>query len=265
MMRIVRFEDENGQVVTGAWVDDGRARRIEGDLFGDFRVSDEEVRVGRRLAPVRPTNVVAIGLNYRRHAVESGASVPDHPLVFAKLTTSVIGPGEPIILPREAPDEVDYEAELAVVIGRRARRVSEQDALGYVLGYMCANDVSARDCQRRIDLQWTRAKSFDTFGPLGPWLVVDRAIDPDALRVKATINGQTMQDSNTSDMIFSVPQLVSYLSRQFTLVPGTVILTGTPEGVGMGRQPPRYLREGDEVSVEVEGLGTLRNPVVREP
>jgi len=263
-MRIVRFEDEHGQVVTGELVGDGQARRIEGDLFGDFHVTDEVVGIRRWLAPVQPVNLLAIGLNYRRHAAESGASVPDHPLVFAKLTTCVTGTNEPIILPREAPDEVDYEAELAVVIGRTARRVPEADALQYVLGYMCGNDVSARDCQRRIDLQWTRAKSFDTFGPLGPWLVTDPGIDPNALSIKTLLNGQVMQDSNTRDMIFSVPALISYLSRQFTLVPGTVILTGTPEGVGMGQSPPRYLREGDEVVVEIEGLGALRNPVVRE-
>lgn len=263
-MRIVRFEDSGGRTVLGQWVEEGKARRIEGDLFGEFHVTDDVVPVQRLLAPVQPVNLLAIGMNYRLHAVESGKEAPDHPLVFAKVTTCVIGPDMPIVLPAEAPDEVDYEAELAVVIGRSARRVSEADALRHVLGYMCANDVSARDCQTRIDLQWTRAKSFDTFGPLGPWLVTDPGIDPGTLQVRASLNGQVVQDANTCDMIFSVPTLISYLSHQFTLVPGTVLLTGTPSGVGMGQKPPRYLRDGDEIAVEVEGLGTLRNPVRRE-
>ena len=263
-MKIVRFEDPQGRIVIGHWIDAGSARRIEGDLFGQFRVTDDVVEIRRLLAPVEPVNLLAIGMNYRLHAIESGKEPPDHPLVFAKVTTCVIGPDAPILLPAEAPDEVDYEAELAVVIGRTARHVSEEDALTYVLGYMSANDVSARDCQRRIDLQWTRAKSFDTFGPLGPWLVIDPEIDPDALQVQARLNGRIVQDSNTRDMIFSVRTLISYLSRQFTLVPGTVILTGTPSGVGMGQNPPCYLRDGDEIVIEVEGLGSLKNPVRRE-
>ena len=210
-------------------------------------------------------NVIAIGLNYRRHAAEGGHQVPEFPLVFVKLTTSVIGPGDPILLPTDAPDEVDYEAELAVVIGKTARKVSEADALKYVLGYTCANDVSARDCQVRRDKQWARAKGFDTFCPLGPCLLIDPKQDPNALPIRCRLNGKVMQDSNTADMIFSVPRLISYLSHQFTLLPGTVIVTGTPEGVGVARKPPVFLRDGDTIAVEIDGIGELVNPVKRRP
>jgi 2-keto-4-pentenoate hydratase/2-oxohepta-3-ene-1,7-dioic acid hydratase in catechol pathway len=261
-MKLIRFEDERGQVLLGVPADEQRASVVEGTLFGERRVTDRQAAVRRLLAPVEPVNIIAIGLNYRRHAAESGASVPEHPLVFAKFTSSVIGPGDPIVLPADAPDEVDYEAELAVVIGRTARKVSEVDALKYVLGYTCANDVSARDCQRHRDRQWTRAKSFDTFCPLGPALLIDPAVNPNALAIRARLNGETVQDSSTGDMIFSVPQLISYLSQHFTLAPGTVILTGTPEGVGFGRTPPRYLRPGDTINIEIDGIGELSNPVI---
>ena len=260
-MKIIRFEDPQGRVQLGEQIDDRTARLIEGDLFGDFKVSSRTAMVRRLLAPVQPVNFIAIGLNYHKHAEESGMPIPKEPLVFAKLTTCVIGPGEPIVLPADAPDEVDYEAELAVVIGRTARKVSPADALQYVLGYCCANDVSARDCQRRRDKQWTRAKSFDTFGPLGPCLVVDPELGPNDLPIRAILNGKVLQDSNTRDMIFSVPHLVSYLSQHFTLPPGTVILTGTPGGVGYARKPPVYLRPGDQVTIEIEGIGRLTNPV----
>ncbi len=263
-MRLIRFEDGNGQVRTGEQVGTDEARLIRGDVFGKHEMTDETARIRRLLAPVEPPNVIAIGLNYQRHAAESGAQLPDHPLVFFKLTTSVIAPGEPIILPADAPDEVDYEAELAVVIGRKARKVSEADALRYVLGYTCANDVSARDCQISRDKQWARAKGFDTFCPLGPCVVIDPALNPNALSIRARLNGRTMQDSNTADMIFSVPRLISYLSHQFTLLPGTVICTGTPEGVGCARKPPVYLKPGDCITIEIESIGELTNPVVHD-
>jgi 2-keto-4-pentenoate hydratase/2-oxohepta-3-ene-1,7-dioic acid hydratase in catechol pathway len=215
------------------------------------------------LAPIDPPNVLAIGLNYGRHARESGMKLPDHPLLFIKATTSVIGPDQPIVLPRVAPSEVDYEAELCLIIGKRARNVSEAEALDYVLGYTCGNDVSARDCQLRLDGQWARGKSFDTFCPLGPWIETEVA-DPDNLRIRSLLNGQVMQDSSTSDLIFNCRQLVSFLSHSMTLLPGTVIMTGTPEGVGFVRKPPVYLQAGDVIEVEVEGLGTLRSEVVPE-
>lgn len=260
-MKLIRFEDGAGRVQYGEAVDGGKARVIEGDLFGSFQLTDKTAEVRRLLAPVTPVNLIAIGLNYRKHAEEGGKALPDEPLVFVKLTTSVIAPGEAIVLPASAPDEVDYESELAVVIGKTARKVSEADALKYVLGYTCANDVSARDCQIRRDQQWARAKGFDTFCPLGPCLLIDPKVDPNKFPIRGRLNGKLMQDSNTADMIFSVPRLISYLSHQFTLLPGTVIITGTPEGVGCARKPAVYLRPGDTFTVEIEGIGALINPV----
>jgi 2-keto-4-pentenoate hydratase/2-oxohepta-3-ene-1,7-dioic acid hydratase in catechol pathway len=264
-MKIIRFEDKGGAIRYGEPVDAKRANLIEGDIFGEHRVTTQTAEIRRLVAPIMPVNVIAIGLNYRRHAEESKSTLPDAPLVFVKLTTTVIGPEESILLPEDAPSEVDYEAELAVVIGKPARKVSEGDALKYVLGYTCANDVSARDCQRVRDRQWARAKGFDTFCPLGPAILIDRSVDPNALPIRSRLNGETVQSSNTSDMIFSVKRLISYLSHQFTLLPGTLILTGTPEGVGMGRTPPRYLRQGDRIAIEIDGIGELSNPVARDP
>ena len=263
-MKVVRFEDSSGKVCCGEWIAPDQARLISGDLYGSHEVTSQTAKIKRLLAPVAPVNVIAIGLNYRRHAAEGGHQVPEFPLVFVKLTTSVIAPGDPILLPTDAPDEVDYEAELAVVIGKTARKVSEADALKYVLGYTCGNDVSARDCQVRRDKQWARAKGFDTFCPLGPCLLVDPKQDPNAFPIRARLNGKVMQDSNTADMIFSVPRLISYLSHQFTLLPSTVIMTGTPEGVGCARKPPVFLREGDSIAVEIDGIGELVNPVKRD-
>ena len=211
------------------------------------------------LPPVEPPNIIALGLNYRDHARETGVAAPPEPVVFLKATTSLIGHGQAIILPAEAPDEVDYEAELVVVIGRKAKNVSKDQALEHIFGYTCGNDVSARDCQMRRDRQWARAKSFDTFCPLGPW--IETELDPSALSVRCRLNGAVMQEGSTADMMLDVPSIVSYLSRQMTLLPGTCILTGTPPGVGWARTPPVYLRPGDVVEVEISGIGTLRNPV----
>lgn len=265
-MLIVRFMDHAGRVGWGQLLDGQKALPLHGELFGRHEFGRRPVDVVKRLSPVDPPNVFAIGLNYRGHAEEQGLrTLPDHPLIFLKATTSVTGPGAPIVLPESAPDEVDYEAELAVIIGTSCRRVSEADAAKYIFGFSCANDVSARDCQKRIDKQWARGKSFDTFCPLGPAIATPDAFDPSAVRIRATVNDEVMQDASTADLIFSVPALVSYLSHQFTLVPGTVILTGTPAGVGFTRNPPRYLRDGDVVIVEIDGIGRLSNPVVREP
>ncbi|OPZ26116.1 MAG: Ureidoglycolate lyase [Lentisphaerae bacterium ADurb.BinA184] len=214
------------------------------------------------LAPVEPPNVLAIGLNYRRHAAESGKAPPDHPILFIKATTAVVGPGAPIVLPRMAPDEVDYEAELVAVIGRTARHVAAGEAMRYVFGCTCGNDVSARDCQLRLDGQWARGKSFDSFCPLGPW--IDTEVCPDDLAVCSRLNGQTMQESRTSDMVFGVADLVAFLSSVMTLLPGTVIMTGTPAGVGWARRPPVFLRPGDTIEVTIEGIGNLVNPVVAD-
>jgi len=260
-MRLARFLTDEGRECVGRLVAERVAEPLLGELFGTLAFAATRVHVARFLPPVRPPNIFAIGRNYGAHAAETGANLPDTPLVFLKATTALIGDGDAIVLPAAAPDEVDFEAELAIVIGRVARCVSEASALDYVLGYTCANDVSARDCQRR-DKQWTRAKSFDTFCPLGPWIVTADEVDPQQCVIRSRLNGRLMQEAHTGAMVFSCRQLVSWLSHQFTLLPGTVILTGTPEGVGMARQPPVFLRPGDRIEVEIEGIGTLSNPVV---
>lgn len=208
----------------------------------------------------RPGKIVAAGLNYRDHAGEATVAAPTSPILFAKWGTCLIGPDEPIVIPAGI-DEVDWEAELAVVIGRTARHVGVDDALDFVKGYTCMNDVSARRVQRD-DGQWTRAKSFDTFGPVGPRLVPASEIpDPQVLGIRARVNGELMQDSNTSAMIFSVAFLISYISAGITLEPGDLITTGTPSGVGAFRPAPIFLHPGDRVEVEIDGIGTLSNPV----
>lgn len=213
------------------------------------------------LAPIaRPGSVIAIGLNYADHAAESGLDAPDAPVMFPKLPQSIIGPSDTIRWTADQSTEVDYEAELAVVMARDTRDVDVDDALDHVLGYTCCNDVSARDAQFS-DGQWLRSKSFDTFCPLGPWLVTpDEITDPQDLAITCTLNGQRLQDSNTSQMIFDVAQIISYASRFFTLRAGDVITTGTPAGVGFARRPPIYLHSGDTVEVEIEGIGVLSNP-----
>jgi 2-keto-4-pentenoate hydratase/2-oxohepta-3-ene-1,7-dioic acid hydratase in catechol pathway len=219
------------------------------------------------LAPVVPTAIWCIGLNYRQHAAETHAKIPDYPILFAKGLNAVQNPGDPIEIPTHLrSDEVDYEGELAVVIGKTCKNVRRQDALNYVLGYTAANDVSARDWQKnRGGGQWCRGKTFDTFCPLGPCLVTpDEIPNPNALRLRTLLNGEVMQDSNTNDMIFDVPALIEFLSGSTTLLPGTVILTGTPQGVGMARNPPVWLKPGDTITVEVEKIGQLTNPVANE-
>lgn len=260
-MRLGRFMTTDNRVIVGQLVDDNTAKPLVGELFGALTFADETVAITRFLPPVTPPNIFAIGRNYRAHAAETGSRVPEKPLIFQKATTAVIGHQDEIEIPAAAPDEVDFEAELAIIIGRRARHVPEDQALDYVLGYTCANDVSARDCQRN-DKQWARAKGFDTFCPLGPWLVTADEIDPQNVAVRSVLNGAPMQDGNTSAMIHSCRKLISYLSDQFTLLPGTLILTGTPEGVGMAREPAVFLKPGDEITVEVAGIGRLTNRVV---
>lgn len=261
-MRIgrIEFEGEPRYAVLDGEICD----LVDGDLFGAWRPAGRTVPMSqtRLLAPMSPRQIVAVGLNYRRHAAEGGRPIPEAPVLFLKGVNAVIGPGEPIVLPNMAPDEVDYEAELVVVIGRRAKNVPEDEADDYVLGYTCGNDVSARDCQMRLDQQWARAKSFDTFAPLGPW--IETELDPEQVRVRTDLNGERMQDSDTADMVFSCRELVSYVSRCMTLVPGSVLMTGTPGGVGFARTPQVFLRDGDTVTVEVDGIGRLTNPVRRE-
>ena len=214
-----------------------------------------------QLPIARPGKVIAVGLNYRDHAAETGQELPTSPMLFAKWQTCLIGNGEPIVLPTLS-DKVDFEAELGVVIGRAARNVGVDDALDVVAGYLCANDVSARDLQR-ADKQYSRAKSLDTFGPIGPRLVPAAEIpDPQRLRIRSILNGQVMQDSNTANMVFSVRELIAFIAKGITLEPGDLIVTGTPAGVGLARDPQVFLQAGDTISVEIDGLGELTNPVV---
>jgi 2-keto-4-pentenoate hydratase/2-oxohepta-3-ene-1,7-dioic acid hydratase in catechol pathway len=242
------------------------ARIIEGDLFFNPTYTDRVVPIAGLMAPLSPAIIYAVGLNYHRHADETGVSPPDSLVVFMKAVTSIVGHGEPVLLPLAGPDEVDYEAEMAIVIGKTGKNIPRDKADDHIFGYCCANDISARDWQlKKQKGQWVRAKSFDTFCPLGPAIVTgDDVGNPDALRISTRLNGRTLQDSTTADMIFSVRDIVCDLSRSVTLLPGTVILTGTPEGVGFARKPPIYLAPGDEISVEIDGLGTLTNPVAME-
>ena len=265
-MRIVRYLDRAGRAHYGS--EEGtRVRPIEGDIFGDYKVTNATADVARMLAPIEPRQFLCIGLNYRRHATETNAKIPDYPILFFKGVNAVQDPGEPIVIPGHlASTEVDYECELAVVIGRACKNVARAEALDYVLGYTCGNDVSARDWQiRNGGGQWCRGKTFDTFAPLGPSLVTpDEIPDPNALKIATILNGERVQDWTTGDMIFDVPSLIEFLSGSTTLVPGTVILTGTPHGVGMARKPPLWLKPGDLVTVEIEKIGQLTNPVVAE-
>jgi 2-keto-4-pentenoate hydratase/2-oxohepta-3-ene-1,7-dioic acid hydratase in catechol pathway len=270
-MRLIRFETPDGRVLQGEPTDTDAAaartaRVVAGDLDTGPHPTGETASIVRLLAPVQPVNIFCIGLNYRAHAAETGAALPEHPVVFMKPTTTVIGPGAAIPLPAacEHGPEVDYEAELAVVIGRRARNVSAARALDYVLGYTCANDVSARRWQKHGGGgQWVRGKGFDGFCPLGPVLVsADDIPDPQRLELRCQLNGREMQQGSTADMIFPVAELIAFLSRDTTLLPGTLLLTGTPPGVGFARRPPVFLADGDRVAVTIEGIGRLTNTVV---
>ena len=266
-MRIIRYQDPQGAVRYAAQQPDGSTRQIVGDIFGAYEVTQEPARVEKLLAPVAPVAFFCIGLNYRRHAEEGNAPIPQFPVLFMKSPAAVQNPGDPILLPRHLrSDEVDYECELAVVIGRRCKNVPKEKALDYVLGYTCANDVSARDWQGKWgSSQWCRGKTFDTFAPLGPCLVLkDEIPNPNALKIRTVLNGQVMQDWNTDDMIFDVPTLITFLGGSTTLLPGTVILTGTPHGVGFARKPPVFLKPGDNITIEIEKIGALTNPVRAE-
>jgi len=265
-MKILRYLNRNGEIRYAA-DRDGTPYEISGDIYGDYSVTETKADVVKLLAPVEPSNILCIGLNYRRHAEESGAKPPECPVLFVKGNNSLQHPGDPIELPRHLrSDEVDYECELAVVIGKRCKNVTKADALNYVLGYTCANDVSSRDWQiKRGGGQWCRGKFFDTFSPLGPVLVTaDEIPNPNALAIRTILNGEVVQDWNTDDMIFDVATLIEFLSGSTTLLAGTVILTGTPHGVGMAAKPPRWLRPGDEVVIEIEKIGRLSNPVIEE-
>ena len=249
-MRIIRYLAQEGDIRFAAEQPGGRCFDIRGDIFRDFEVTGRESEMVKLLAPIVPPVILCIGLNYRKHAAETGAKIPEYPVLFLKSPGTLQNPGDPIVLPtRLRSDQVDYECELAVVIG-----------------YTAANDVSARDWQKRLGgSQWCRGKGFDTFAPIGPAIVTKEEIpNPNLLRIGTRVNSKTRQNSNTSDMIFDVPTLVEFLSGSTTLYPGTLILTGTPEGVGMAMDPPRYLGPGDFVEIEIEKIGVLSNPVVSE-
>ncbi|NMB12773.1 MAG: fumarylacetoacetate hydrolase family protein [Firmicutes bacterium] len=233
-------------------VENNKVRVVTGNIFGSWQTSSRtmDLQHAEFLSPVNPSKIVAVGLNYRDHAQEMNEELPEEPLIFLKPPSVVIGPGEPIILPRGA-GRVDYEAELAIVIGKMGKRIPLEDARHYILGYTCLNDVTARELQSR-DGQWTRAKSFDTFCPLGPWIATE--FRPDSQKIELFLNGELKQQSNTNQLIFNAYQLVSHISSIMTLLPGDVIATGTPSGVGP-------LAAGDIVEVSIEGLGILDNPV----
>ncbi len=268
-MNIIRFlTDGSPAPLTGILHPDGSAEPLLGDLFGDWSPSGRRLRVAKLLAPVQPSLILAIGLNFRAHAAETGQPIPAYPVLFMKNPWVTQNPGDPILIPTHlASTKVDYEAELVVILGKRCKNATRENALDHVLGYTCGNDVTARDWQKSFGgNQWCRGKSFDTFAPLGPCLVTRDAIpDPQALTLRATVNGELRQQASTSDHIFSVVDLIVFLSGSTTLPAGTAIFTGTPSGAGFARNPPVFLAPGDTVTIAIDGIGALTNPVLLEP
>ncbi len=265
-MRIARLQLSDGSITLARQHAGGNFTRLSGDLFGTLGDTGEAVN-GKLLAPLQPAAILCIGLNYKKHAAETNKPEPKFPVVFMKLPGAVQNPGDPILLPRRMrSNAVDYECELAVVIGKTAKNVSRYQALNHVLGYTCANDVSARDWQEHGGGgQWCRGKTFDTFCPLGPVLVTpDEITDPQSLKIATRVNGEALQDWNTNDMIFDIATIIEFLSSSTTLLPGTVIITGTPHGVGMARIPRRWLVPGDICEIEIEKIGVLSNKVEEE-
>ena len=283
-MRLARHETADGPRIASVVEEDGSDILVDLDvahtdlpaLLGDLGADSgalETVATGHRtaladaklLSPVgAPPAILALGLNYRAHAEEGGRDVPTTPVIFTKHHNCITGPGEGIHIPHAAPDRVDYEGELAVVIGRRCRHVPRDRASEVIAGYTIMNDVSVRDWQRASPTM-LMGKSWDTHGPTGPWVVTGDSIDPHSLQLTTRVNGDVRQDSNTDDLVFDYFDIVEHLSTAFTLEPGTVIATGTPAGVGLFWDPPRLLSPGDEVAITIEGIGTLTNPVIAEP
>ena len=289
-MKLVTYKPRGANAQLGAIVDgkvinlaEASGGTLPNDMLAFLQLGDAGLKAAKKVATKKvaadqgvaldkvklmspitnPNKVVAIGLNYLDHIKESNAAVPKIPIMFTKYTTSIVGNGDEVRWDPAISEKVDWEVELAVVIGKAAYRVSEEDAFDYVVGYTVCNDVSARDLQTERGDQWIRGKSLDTFCPLGPCIATkDEIADPHNLALKTTVNGKVMQDSNTSQLLFKVPYLIHYLSQAFTLLPGDVIITGTPPGVGMGMKPPVYLKDGDVMTVEVEGIGELTNPCV---
>ncbi len=252
-MKIVRYQD--GPRTQWGVIEGESVRTMEGDPFGHFRLTSvaKKMEEARLLSPCLPSKIVALGINYRDHAAEMKDDLPDEPLIFLKPSTTVIGPGDPIVYPKTSK-RLDYEGELAIVIGKTTKAISEEKAAEYILGYTCLNDVTARDLQSK-DKQWTRGKSFDTFAPIGPWIVTE--IDPRNLELSTYLNGERRQHSSTRNLVFGPHRLVSFISRVMTLLPGDVIATGTPSGVGP-------MKVGDRVDVVIEGIGTLSNVIIAE-
>lgn len=279
-MKLVTFSAADGKLRPGALVDDANlivdltaidhADALSVIAAGLTSVGDFSTHPGYNLSAVRlhaplanPPRIFAIGLNYRDHAAESKMELPKFPVVFFKMPTAVIGPGESIVLPRNS-SQPDYEAELAFVIGKGGYRISAADWREHVYGYTIVNDVSARDIQMSTS-QWSLSKSFPTFCPMGPSIVsADEIADPHALAISLSIDGETLQNSNTRELVFRVPELIEYISSITPLLPGDIVSTGTPSGVGMGRKPQRWLKPGESVTVTIQGLGSLTNPVVAE-
>ncbi len=264
-MEIIRFIAPGQGICWGHDLQDNTAALLTGHPFSGLTETGQRLPVDTLLSPVDPRAIFCMGLNYKAHAAEVGMDLPPHPALFMKNPASALGHNAPVLIPKvcQQKPEVDYEAELAVVIGRAGKDIPVEDALDHVLGYTCANDVSARRWQKHAGGgQWVKAKSFDTFCPLGPVLVTpDQIPDPQALAIEFRLNGEVMQKSHTSDMIFSIAECISYLSRDATLLPGSVILTGTPSGVGFTRTPRVFLSPGDTMEVEIQGIGCLTNPV----
>ena len=266
-MKIIRYQDASGNVHYGCQHENGSATRLDGDIFAQHSDTGETADVAKLLAPLVPVDILCIGLNYAAHAKEGGADMPEFPVLFMKNIGALQNPGDPIVIPKGLKcEKVDFECELAVVIGQECHNVSQADALQHVLGYTCAHDVSERHWQKQGGGgQWCRGKTFATFCPLGPCLVTtDEIPDPHTLSIKTTLNGEIMQDWKTDDMIFDIPRLIEFLSAGTRLLPGTVILTGTPHGVGAARKPPVFLKHGDDVTISISGIGDLNNPVIAE-
>lgn len=267
-MKIIRFlPDGTATPVTGILHPDGAAEPIDGDLFGAWKPTGKRLRVAKLLAPVQPPVILAIGLNFRAHAAETNQPIPDFPVLFMKSPWVTQNPGDPIIIPTRLPStKVDYEAELVAILGKTCKNATRENALDHVLGYTCGNDVTARDWQKSFGgNQWCRGKSFDTFAPLGPCIVTkDEIPDPQALTLRSSVNGELRQCASTSDHIFTVADLIVFLSGSTTLPAGTAIFTGTPSGAGFARTPPVYLAPGDSVTISIDGIGELTNPVALE-
>jgi 2-keto-4-pentenoate hydratase/2-oxohepta-3-ene-1,7-dioic acid hydratase in catechol pathway len=261
-MRIIRYlknKKRNLGILKG-----NKIFNINGNIFSSYSIGRkiDVLSQVQLLSPIKPPNIIGIGMNYQKHVKEVKGRIPKKPVIFLKATSSLVNPNSEIKLPANAHQKVDYEAELAVIIKKKAKNIETSKIDDYILGYTCANDISARDCQLDLDEQWARGKSFDTFCPLGPW--IETNLNPMKCSIKSILNNKIMQNSNTSDMIFNVKELVSYLSYNMSLLPGTVILTGTPEGVGIGREKPVFLKKDDTIIVEIEGIGKLENEVSKE-